>query len=118
MKWLISAFAAVAFVAAPGLTPRVAAEDFNAADLYDKCVKSSVLIIVIMKDGQAAGSGSLIDVEKRYVLTNYHVVGSEDMVFVQFPIRGKDGSIITEKKKYIDRIPAGQALKGKVLFRD
>ena len=39
-------------------------------------------------------------------------------MFVQFPVRQKDGTLMTDKKKYIERIPAGQALKGKVLFRD
>jgi len=118
MKTIRHALAVAALVAAPGLTPRLSADDFNAADLYEKCVKSAVFIITPMKDGQAAGSGSLIDAERRYVITNYHVVGDTDLVWVQFPIRNKDGSLMTEKKKYIERIPAGQALKGKVLFRD
>jgi S1-C subfamily serine protease len=98
--------------------PRPLPEDFNAEELYDKCVKSTVFIATPLKAGVATGSGSLIDAEKRYVLTNYHVVKEEDHVYVQFPVRNKDGSLVTDKKKYIERIPAGQALKGKVLYRD
>jgi hypothetical protein len=103
-----------------GLAPRLAAEEkeFNASALYEKCVKSSVFIVTPLKQGIAMGSGSLIDAEKRYVLTNYHVVDEVDNVFVQFPVRNKDGSLMTDKKKYIERIPAGAALKGKVLWRD
>jgi S1-C subfamily serine protease len=71
-----------------------------------------------MKDGISMGSGSLIDAEKRYIITNSHVVHDADWVYVQFPVRNKDGSLMTDKKKYMERIPAGQALKGKVLHRD
>jgi hypothetical protein len=65
----------------------------------------------------AQGSGSLIDVEKKIVLTNYHVVDEGDLVFVQFPVYIK-GVMLTDKEKYKERIPAGQAIKGKVLYRD
>jgi hypothetical protein len=92
--------------------------EFNAADLYDKCVKSAVFINTPLKRGSAQGSGSLIDAEKRYVITNYHVVEETETVFVQFPVRNKDGTLMTDKRKYIERIPAGQAIRGKVLYRD
>jgi len=64
------------------------------------------------------GSGSLIDAEKRLVITNYHVVDVEKYVYVQFPVTNKDGSLMLNKKKYFERIPAGQALKGEVLYID
>jgi S1-C subfamily serine protease len=118
MKAIRFAIAAAALAMAPGLAPRVLAEEFDATALYDKCVRSTVFINTPLKGGSAQGSGSLIDAERRYVLTNYHVVDEVDQVFVQFPVRNKDGSLMTDKKKYIERIPAGQALKGKVLFRD
>jgi RNA polymerase sigma factor (sigma-70 family) len=92
--------------------------DFDAAELYTRGVKSTVFIVTPLKDGISMGSGSLIDAEKRYVLTNYHVVGEGDSVYVQFPVRNKDGGLMTDKKKYMERIPAGQALRGKVLHRD
>jgi S1-C subfamily serine protease len=93
-------------------------KDFDGPGLYEKCVRSTVFIVTPLKGGSAQGSGTLIDAEKRYVLTNYHVVDEVDNVFVQFPVRNKDGSLMTDKKKYVDRIPAGAALKGKVLYRD
>jgi S1-C subfamily serine protease len=117
MKSLRIAFAAAA-LAALCLTSRLPAEELSGADLYEKCVKSTVFIVTPLKGGHAEGSGSLIDAERRLVITNYHVVDENEMVFVQFPVRLKDGSLMTDKKKYIERIPAGQALKGKVLFRD
>jgi S1-C subfamily serine protease len=120
MKYFRILLPLAAILALPsiGLAPRLAADDFKASELYDKCVKSSVFIVTPLKQGMAMGSGSLIDAEKRYVLTNYHVVDEVDQVYVQFPVQNKDGSLMTNKKAYIERIPAGQSLKGKVLYRD
>jgi hypothetical protein len=115
MKSLRIAFAVAALIVC-GLAPRLSAQD--EPSLYDRCVKSCVFIVTPLKGGHAEGSGSLIDVEKRLVITNYHVVDEDDSVYVQFPVRLKDGTLMTDKKKYIERIPAGQAIKGKVLFRD
>jgi S1-C subfamily serine protease len=92
--------------------------DFDGSALYEKCVRSTVFIVTPLKGGSAQGSGSLIDAEKRYVLTNYHVVDDVENVHVQFPVRNKDKSLMTDKKQYIERIPVGQALKGKVLYCD
>jgi S1-C subfamily serine protease len=100
-----------------GLVPRAAAEDLSPEDLYDKVVRSCVYIITPLKGGFAQGSGSLIDVEQKLVLTNYHVVDEENMVHVQFPVFVK-GEILTDKQKYKERVPAGMAIKGTVLYRD
>jgi RNA polymerase sigma factor (sigma-70 family) len=102
----------------PPADPLPLTGEFNASALYVRCVQSTVFIVTPLKGGSAMGSGSLLDAEKRYVLTNYHVVEEVDNVWVQFPVRNKDGSLMTDKKKYIERIPAGAALKGKVLWRD
>jgi len=95
--------------AAPALDPE---------ELYKKVVRSCVFIVTPLKGGYAMGSGSLIDLEKKIVLTNYHVVDEEDQVYVQFPVYEKDGSIMTDKEKYLKRVPDGLAIKGKVLHRD
>ena len=98
---------------------RLSADDkFDAAALYEKCVRSCAFLVTPHKGGDLMGSGSLIDTESRYVITNYHIVGDADSVFVQFPVPDKDGTLMAEKKKYLDRIKAGDAPKGKVLYRD
>src|SRR5262245_337602 len=119
MKLLRTLLPAVAVLAVPalGLGPRLAAEGFESKDLYKKVVRSTVFIVTPLKGGFAMGSGSLIDLNKKLILTNYHVVDDEDIVFVQFPLFVK-GEMVTDKRKYMDNIPAGQALKGKVLYRD
>jgi S1-C subfamily serine protease len=109
---------ALVVVAALAGAPRASAQEFDPADLYEKCVGSAVYIVTPLRDGISMGSGSLIDAEKRYIITNSHVVHDADWVYVQFPVRNKDGSLMTDKKKYMERIPAGQAIKGKVLHRD
>lgn len=116
MKPFRSTLCALAVLAAPGLG--LAGETLSGPELYKKCVKSCVFIVTITKQGQASGSGSLIDAQQRIVLTNYHVVEDEDKVFVQFPVYERDGEMMVDKKKYIERIPAGQAIIGKVMFRD
>jgi S1-C subfamily serine protease len=90
----------------------------EAMKLYKQVVDSAVFIVTPYKNAMGMGSGSLIDKEKRYILTNYHVVGDQDKVYVQFPVYQKDGTIMRDKKSYIERIPAGQASTGKVLYRD
>jgi len=120
MKLLRTLLPVVALLALPsvGLAPRLAADDTDSATLYKKVLDSCVFIVTPLEGGAASGSGSLLDAEKRYILTNYHVVEEVSKIFVQFPVHNKDGSILTDKKQYIERIPAGLAMKGTVLFRD
>lgn len=114
MKYSMTVLALVAiFIASPRAAR--AEEDVDVEKLYKKAVGSCVYIIV---PGVGSGSGSLIDLETKMVLTNYHVVTEKNDVFVQFPMYRKDGSIDTEKDKYKDNVPAGKAIKGTVLYWD
>ena len=112
MRW-ICVIGMTAFGAGPAT-----ADEFDAAALYQKCVKSCVFIVTPLKKGHAEGTGTLIDADQRLVLTCFHSVEGSDTVAVQFPVRLKDGELESSKKKYLARIEAGQALNGKVLFRD
>ena len=92
--------------------PRASAEDSESVALYKRVVDSVVFIVTpISETSFAMGSGSLIDVERRYVITNYHVVDEKDKIHVLFPHHLKDGSIMTDKEKYLERVFAGQAIK-------
>jgi len=119
MKLLRSCLTVLTALALPalGLAPRAAAEE-DGAELYRKVVKSCVFIVTPTKGGYGMGSGSLIDAEKKLVLTNFHVVDEEETVFCQFPIFLKDGEILTDKQEYLRRIPINQKINGKVLYRD
>jgi S1-C subfamily serine protease len=98
--------------------PLVKKERFDPEAIYQKAVGSCVYIVTPVRGGLVEGSGTLIDREKRLVITTHRVVDDEDLVFAQFPMRTKDDYVITDREKYLERIPAGFAVKGKVLFRD
>ncbi len=100
-----------------GLGPRMAAKDINAADLYDKVVNSCVFIVTPTKGGMAEGSGSLIDVKQKLVITNYHVVEEQQQVFVMFPVYIK-GKMMTDKEEYLKLIRQDKGIKGRVRYRD
>jgi S1-C subfamily serine protease len=64
------------------------------------------------------GSGSLIDVQKRLVLTNYHVVEDIKEAYAFFPIFDSKKNLIPEREKYMDLLRAKAGIMGKVLFAD
>lgn len=86
--------------------------------LYKKVVKSAVFIVQPLKDGYSMGSGSLVDLEKRIVVTNYHVARHGKLCYCQFPVYQKDGEMMTDKTKYIGRVARGEAIIADVLYMD
>ncbi|WP_020468386.1 S1 family peptidase [Zavarzinella formosa] len=98
--------------------PSTARAEEDIEDLYKKVVRSTVFIVSPLRDGYSMGSGSLVDAEKRIVITNYHVARHGKFCYCQFPVHLKDGSIMTDKTKYIDRVKQGDAIKADVLYMD
>jgi serine protease Do len=91
---------------------------FDAQALYDRAVRSCVYLVAPLKGGMADGVGVLIDADRRLVLTTAGAVADADRVFAQFPARDRRGAVVTDRKTYIDRIVAREAIKGKVLHVD
>src|SRR5947209_18359266 len=86
----------------PGAGARGEPED--ASKVYQEVLKSVVWIHASAGKGKVAtGSGSLIDRDRRLVLTNYHVVGENDRVTVVFPTFLK-GKLVAERDYYADRL--------------
>jgi S1-C subfamily serine protease len=116
---LVMAAALVAF--APG---RAAwAQTDSGERVYQRLLKSTVWVLSPHGNGKAStGSGSLLDLNHRLVLTNYHVVGDRDRVSVLFPTyqraRGNRPEIVAERSFYLDLLRNGGGLHGKVLLRD
>ena len=75
--------------------PTAARAEEDTEELYKKVVRSTVFIVSPLKDGYSMGSGSLVDVEKRIVITNYHVARHGKFCYCQFPVYHKDGNIMT-----------------------
>jgi serine protease Do len=92
-------------------------------DIYQKTLKSTVWIAYAVElSGNrlalSTGSGSVIDVPQRLLLTNVHVVGDEKEVRVFFPQFDKQNKLIASKDVYFKQMQAGGGLRGKVLARD
>lgn len=92
----------------------------KATDVYNRTLKSTAWIIA---KGERAGTigtgtGSLIDKQRRLVVTNYHVVGNNRRVVVLFP-DFRNGDAISERSHY--RKKARAAIRrgnGTVLVND
>lgn len=93
----------------------LAAQDAGST-VYKKVVPSVVWIHTHTRTGDFTGSGTLIDADRRLVLTNYHVVQDEPRVSLNFPVF-RDGQPIAEKKYYTDRARS-LAIGGRVVARD
>ena len=84
------------------------------AKVYKGAVPSVVWIHSTRDRGLATGSGTLIDKDRRLVLTNYHVVQENPNAKVFFPVL-RDGQPVSEKEYYIDRAKR-LAIGGKVIL--
>lgn len=93
------------------------AQDDAGQKVYKQGLKSAVFVLAPRSKGAAGGSGSLIDAQKKLVLTNDHVVGPAKEVIVFFPIYEK-GKIVNEKDRYLKKPEEGVFYRGKVLHKD
>jgi S1-C subfamily serine protease len=85
---------------------------------YSKVLKSTAWIHSPRGPGKvASGSGSLIDLKDRLVLTNFHVVGDVEGANVFFPSYRQNDDLIAERSYYVDN-STRLAHKGKVVARD
>jgi hypothetical protein len=107
------------------LLPPARAADKDPADarLSQGLLSSSVWVNLVKKTDPAAGkveflsgSGSLIDANRRLVLTNYHVVRDKDEALVLFPIR--DGKEVKKDRKFYTNQILRSSIHGKVIARD
>ncbi len=95
----------------------IRAEPEDGAKVYRDVLKSVVWIHSDRGRGRlATGSGSLVDFDRRLVLTNYHVVGDNDTATVFFP-RIERGKIVAERNYYLERLRRF-GIHGKVVARD
>jgi len=111
-------------VALLGLAAAPAADKgvLTGKEIFQRTLRSAVWIAhafeVNGQMGLASGSGSLIDVPGRLVLTNYHVVGNKRKVSVFFPQFDKAGKLIAAKDHYLKQFEADRGLEGRVIARD
>jgi serine protease Do len=80
--------------------------------VYQQVLRSTVCVFA----GQRSGAGSLIDVNRRLVVTNFHVVDGFPQVSVFFA-HYENGKPVTDRKFYIDNLKK-YAIKAKVTAWD
>jgi len=105
-----------------GLISAAAAQNAKKTDsadsgekVYTSTLHSTVWIVMPVGPTRArTGSGSLIDANRRLILTNFHVVGDDETGFVSFPIF-QNGKLVAERDAY--RAP-GRRIPAKVVARD
>jgi S1-C subfamily serine protease len=117
---VVSAVLAVLAVGSAAATARAQAE--SAEKVYQRLLKSTVWVVVPKKIDDtkvriASGSGSLIDVKTKLVLTNYHVVGDNEKVVVFFPSFQKN-KLVAQREFYMEQVLKGTGIRGKVLHVD
>ncbi len=83
-------------------TPSPAQEPKGGAKVYRDAVGSTVWIHSARRSGPATGSGTLVDAERKLVLTNYHVVEDIPKATVYFP-EFRDGRPVAERAFYTER---------------
>jgi S1-C subfamily serine protease len=79
---------------------------------YQQSVHSAVLI----ENSNSSGTGALLDVNRRIVVTAAHVVRGEDAVNVMFP-QFKNGRIVQDKQAYVAE-SANLTIGGHVIWSD
>ena len=94
------------FSVSPAADPKA---PLSGKDIYQKVLKSTVWIAhaVQTSDGRVgivSGSGSLIDVAGRYVLTNYHVVADSPTMAVFFPQYDANRKLIAVRDHYTKQL--------------
>ncbi|MFN4260871.1 MAG: trypsin-like peptidase domain-containing protein [Gemmataceae bacterium] len=91
---------------------------YTGEQIYQRALKSTVWILSPVGGGRAAsGTGSLIDAQRKLILTNHHVVGNREEVMVLFPTI-QNGKLVAEKDYYLDQVRAGNRISGKVIKTD
>lgn len=108
-----TARAVVAFLA---LMPVLASEPVRADEnspgrkVYRRTLTSTAWVHA----EKGTGTAWVVDLRSRLLVTNHHVVGSSDKVFVYFPLF-EDGELIAERKEYASK---GTRIRGTVLETD
>jgi HEAT repeat protein/S1-C subfamily serine protease len=85
--------------------------------IFKRLLKSTAFIVSKDPAGEAFGSGALVHLDKKLVLTNYHVVRKEPVATVYFPAYDKDGREISNAEHYKNNKDK-LAVSGRVVKRD
>jgi S1-C subfamily serine protease/Tfp pilus assembly protein PilF len=89
-----------------------------ARDIYRQ---SLAALAWVHSSDRAKGTGWIVDVRRRWLVTCYHVVGENDTCEVVFPWR-QSGAVVGPRRIYVEQMPElrkrGLAVRGRVLRRN
>src|SRR5262249_49476789 len=105
---------ASAFIAAVAPPRPAAAADAPGKGLYQRTLSGTAWVLISRGSHNAMASGWVLDVPRRLLVTNNHVVGGSDSVLVVFP-RYEGGKLVAEKSANLD---SGRRIRGTVLDSD
>jgi len=104
--------------------PSAQSQTESGEKVYKSTLKGTVWIVAPVGERSAnghvlvaSGTGSLIDIRRRLVVTNYHVVGEANEVRVLFP-KYEQGRLVADKNVYKMALNGPEAVLGEVLARD
>ncbi len=102
----------------------VRAQTDSGEKIYQRALRATVWIVAPHGDPNpngsrtvATGTGSLIDLTHRLIITNYHVVGDSNRVLALFPAF-PNGKLRVEADYYRQQIKEGAGIHGEVIARD
>lgn len=100
-------------------TPPVAVnQPLTGEQVYQRLVRCSALILTRTGTRTGIGSGFVVHADKRFVVTNHHVVGRANEVALVFPLYDDKGDLVTDLRKYDGSQVKEVAAKGQVVERD
>ena len=106
-------FVAAAVCAASLLNLTSATAD---VEVYNKTLKSTAWVLAKNDGATSSGTGVLIDAEKKFLITNFHVVGDARAAVIFFP-EMKKGKPVVERKNYLENVKK-LGVRGRVLGVD
>jgi HEAT repeat protein len=87
--------------------------------IYSRLLKSTVLIVnrtqVAGQRGITVGSGTLVDRTNRLIITNYHVAGRSNDLYIFFPLF-KNGKLVAEFSYFVAQMDNRNVLRGKSVY--
>jgi serine protease Do len=85
-------------------------------EIYNKTLKSTAWVLARSGDVTSSGTGVVVDVEKKLLITNFHVVGEARSTVIFFP-EFKDDKLNVDRQHYVTNIEE-IGVRGRVLSVD
>ena len=86
------------------------------AKVYEEALQSTTWVLTKTSGKTSSGTGVLVDIEKRLVVTNFHVVGEARTAIIFFPAM-EGGKPIVTRKHYVDNLKT-LGIRGRILGVD